>query len=145
MQASPDGRWLALTAEVSVRPEIYVQRFPDGALIQVSFAGGEEPRWSSRGDELYYRFGDTWMVVPVSLGQEFKAGEPRELFRGPYSNVPWFSYAVGRRRPLFVLRPVPSSRSAACASLNWRRRWSVAWRETASAADALTNAAQHRG
>jgi Tol biopolymer transport system component len=107
IQLSPDGRWLALTVEVSARPEIHVQRFSDGPLVQVSFAGGEEPRWSSRGDELYFRYGDTWMAVPVSTGQELRLGEPRELFRGPYSNVPGFSYAVAPGGDRFyVLRPV---------------------------------------
>ncbi|MBA3579764.1 MAG: protein kinase [Gemmatimonadaceae bacterium] len=55
-EISPDGRWLAYTSNESGRPEIYVRPFPrtsDG-VWQVSVGGGTQPRWSRRGDELYF-------------------------------------------------------------------------------------------
>src|SRR5688572_8679980 len=53
---SPDGRWLAYQSNESGRYEVYVQPFPDGGRrIQVSADNGVYPRWSPRGDELFFR------------------------------------------------------------------------------------------
>ena len=53
---SPDGRWLAYQSNESGRYEIYVQPFPDGGRrLQVSMDNGVYPRWSPRGDELFFR------------------------------------------------------------------------------------------
>ena len=53
---SPDGRWLAYQSNESGRYEVYVQPFPDGGRrIQVSADNGVYPRWSARGDELFFR------------------------------------------------------------------------------------------
>jgi len=53
---SPDGRWLAYQSNESGRYEVYVQAFPDGGRrIQVSTDNGVYPRWSPRGDELFFR------------------------------------------------------------------------------------------
>lgn len=93
LQLSPDGRWLALTGHRTGRSEVYVRRYPDGPEIQVTADGGEEARWSPRGDELYYRYGDVWYVVRLSLEPAAAIGYPRELFRGPYANINGFSHA----------------------------------------------------
>jgi dipeptidyl aminopeptidase/acylaminoacyl peptidase len=92
LQFSPDGRWLALTGHRTGRSEVYVRRFPDGPEIQVTSDGGEEARWSPRGDALYYRYGDVWYVVALSLEPAPAIGYPRELFRGPYVNIGGFSH-----------------------------------------------------
>lgn len=56
---SPEGRWLAYQSNETGRYEIYVQPFPDGGRrIPVSSDGGVYPRWSTRGDELFFRSGD---------------------------------------------------------------------------------------
>jgi hypothetical protein len=55
---SPDGRWLAYQSNESGRYEVYVQPFPAGGQrIQVSADQGVYPRWSPRGDELFFRAG----------------------------------------------------------------------------------------
>jgi Tol biopolymer transport system component len=53
---SPDGKWLAYTASETGRFEVYVAPFanPGAAKWAVSTAGGNSPRWSHRGDELFY-------------------------------------------------------------------------------------------
>ena len=84
---SPDGRWLAYCSNESGRPQVYVQAYPGpGAKIQISNDGGTDPVWKRTGGELYYRNGDSMMVVAVSTGLTFKAGRPWELWKGHYSH-----------------------------------------------------------
>ncbi len=65
--------------------EIYVRRFPDGNVRwKISSAGGTGPMWSLKGDEFFYRQGSAMMVVDVSMGDDFSAGRPRELFDGDF-------------------------------------------------------------
>ena len=52
---SPDGRWLLFSSAETGRPEIYVQRFPDGSgRQQVSVNGGGRSRWRPDGREIFY-------------------------------------------------------------------------------------------
>jgi Tol biopolymer transport system component len=55
-QISPDGKWIAYTSNsVGGRPEIFVQPFPTGTgRYQISFHGGDWPRWRGDGKELVY-------------------------------------------------------------------------------------------
>jgi serine/threonine-protein kinase len=83
---SPNGRWLAYCTNESGRPQVYVKEFPNGAKVQISNDGGNDPVWRRDGRELFYRNADRMMVVPVSAGDRFDAGRPQELWRGPYSH-----------------------------------------------------------
>ena len=51
---SPDGQWVAYTADDTGRREVYVQRFPSGGRIQVSTDGGQTLQWRDDGRELFY-------------------------------------------------------------------------------------------
>ena len=42
--------------------------------------------WKENGGELYYRNGDSMMVVDVSTASTLVAGRPRELWKGHYSH-----------------------------------------------------------
>jgi len=54
-QISPDGKWIAYTSDSSGRPEVYVQPFPAGSgRYQISFHGGDWPRWRGDGKELFF-------------------------------------------------------------------------------------------
>jgi serine/threonine-protein kinase len=80
---SADGRWLAYQSNESGRPEIYVrERGGSGGRWPISTAGGEEPRWSLDGRELYYRNKDLFMSVAVDTRSGFQAGSPKTLFGG---------------------------------------------------------------
>ena len=81
---SPDGRWLAYQSNEIGRPEIYVKDLLSGARIPISTDGGEEPRWSPNGRELYYRKSNSFMSVPVAPGPALHAGTPKELFQDVY-------------------------------------------------------------
>jgi len=81
---SPDGRWIAYTSDESGRNEIYVRRYPEGdARAQVSVGGGNWPRWTRRGDAIYYVNRDTVTIVSVGPGPRPVLGLPRALFTSP--------------------------------------------------------------
>jgi eukaryotic-like serine/threonine-protein kinase len=76
---------MAYVSSESGRAEVYVDRYPSLAeKIAVSMDGGQRPRWSRDGRELFYRQGDALMAVFVDTGTSFQAGKPRRLFAGPY-------------------------------------------------------------
>jgi hypothetical protein len=84
---SPDGLWLAYCSNESGKPQVYVQAVPGpGPKIQVSNDGGTDPVWRRTGGELFYRNGDSMMVVVVTTCSTFSAGRPRELWKGHYSH-----------------------------------------------------------
>jgi dipeptidyl aminopeptidase/acylaminoacyl peptidase len=81
---SPDGRWLAYQSESSNNFEVYMERFPElGDRQRISTTGGTSPRWSSKGDELFYQSIDGRQVfaVPISSGTP---GKPKRLFEGSF-------------------------------------------------------------
>ncbi len=77
---SPDGRWLAYDSNESGRFEVYVRPFPEaGGKWQVSTEGGREPRWSKRGNELFFRSEGKLRSVPIELAPHaVSVGEPVE-------------------------------------------------------------------
>ena len=82
---SPDGRWLAYQSDESGRPEIYVRDLTgNGGRIPISTDGGEEPRWAHDGRELFYRKQDSFMSVACDSNPSFRAGTPKELFKGVF-------------------------------------------------------------
>jgi len=84
---SPDGRWLAYCSNESGKPQVYVQAVPGpGSKIQVSNDGGTDPVWRRTGGELFYRNGDSMMVVGITTSSTFSAGRPQELWKGHYSH-----------------------------------------------------------
>jgi serine/threonine-protein kinase len=84
---SPDGRWLAYCSNESGKQQVYVQAFPGpGAKIQISNDGGTDPVWKRNGGELYYRNGDSMMVVAITTAPAFMAGRPQQLWKGHYSH-----------------------------------------------------------
>ncbi len=81
---SPEGRYVAYSADESGEYEVYIRRFPDaGGLRRVSVNGGSQPRWRTDGEELFYVEGDTLMAVPVSTSPELTVGTPKPLFSSP--------------------------------------------------------------
>jgi len=85
---SPDARWLAYQSDETGRPEIFVRDFAGrrGARWQVTSSGGEEPHWSPKGRELFYRTANRLVAVALADGTTFRAGSSRPLFDGIYSS-----------------------------------------------------------
>jgi eukaryotic-like serine/threonine-protein kinase len=66
-QLSPDGRWLAYVSVESGLPQVYVAGFRGSqGKWQVSPNGGNLPRWSKDGKELYY-LDTTYSVFAVPV------------------------------------------------------------------------------
>jgi len=78
---SPDGRWVAYQSNETGRPEVYVRAVGEaGGKWQVSATGGETPRWSRTGKEIFYHVGNRMMAAPVQTTPTFQAGTPQVLF-----------------------------------------------------------------
>ena len=105
-EVHPSGRWIAYTALIDGRGDIYVRPFPDvdRHVIQVSSGGASLPTWSSDGRELYFldRSRSPQGVVRVSVSEHdggLAIGDAEFLFA---LDVP----AGGRR----VYEPLPDGR-----------------------------------
>ncbi|HUU35762.1 MAG TPA: hypothetical protein VMW48_16965, partial [Vicinamibacterales bacterium] len=111
---SPDGKWIAYVSDESGRFEIYVRPFPGpGEKWALSAAGGNEPVWPRNGRQIFYRAGDTMMVVDVETTPSFSAGKPRKLFDNDYerSIALWANYDAtpDGERLLMVRREAPTA------------------------------------
>jgi Tol biopolymer transport system component len=104
-QISPDGKWIAYTSNSTGRNEIYVQPFPSGSgRYQVSFHGGDWPRWRKDSKELFYHAIATNLDNPATTGffrggsllsadvnvsgAVFEPGSPKEIVRTYGVNIP---------------------------------------------------------
>jgi Tol biopolymer transport system component len=89
-QFSPDVRWVAYASNESGRFEVYVAPFPNtGAKWQVSTAGGNDPRWSADGRQIFYIAENNKLMAANVMAD-------RERF------------SVGSVEPLFDVRPPPA-------------------------------------
>jgi dipeptidyl aminopeptidase/acylaminoacyl peptidase len=115
-QISPDGKWIAYTSNSTGRNEVYVQPFPSGSgRYQISFHGGDWPRWKGDGKELFYhaiatnqdapamsglfRGGSLLSAAVVAKGAAFEPESPKEILRSwgvnyPHSGGDYHNYAV---------------------------------------------------
>ena len=79
---SPNGNWIAYASNRSGRYEIYVERFPAfGDRETISTGGGQQPRWSIDGRELFYLGPqeNRLMVVAVTTETGLRVGTPETL------------------------------------------------------------------
>jgi Tol biopolymer transport system component len=86
-QFSPNGQWIAYRSNESGRNEVYVRDFaPDrtpvygSQKVQISVNGGDKPRWSPTGGEIYFLQGSKMMVVSVRPGTTWQVGAEQSLF-----------------------------------------------------------------
>ncbi|MGQ0737037.1 MAG: hypothetical protein ACT4QD_25740, partial [Acidobacteriota bacterium] len=90
---SPDGRWIAYVSEESGRAEVFVRAFPGlGQRTPISANGGEDPRWSRDGRELYYieRVNRRLMVSQILTDPTLRVSKSTVAFddkEGRYLNV----------------------------------------------------------
>jgi hypothetical protein len=113
-----------IPSDESVREEIYVQPLPAlGHKWRLSVDGGEEPRWSSDGRQLFFRHGDRMMAVDIPTKSTLKPEGAHLLFEGPYVRSDfWSNYDVAVDGQRFVmLREEDEARTTQVLSvvLNW--------------------------
>ena len=84
---SPDGRLLAYVTDESGRFDVFVRTYPGGEVRGVSLDGGEGPRWSRDGRELFYHKGDRLHSVKVTTEPELDVSVPQELFEMPFARA----------------------------------------------------------
>jgi eukaryotic-like serine/threonine-protein kinase len=124
---SPDGKWIAYSSDESGRRDIYVRGFapernPAAAVGQwtISVNGGDKPRWSRDGKELFYIATDgKMMAVPIKGGPTFEPGAPVPLFDTRVTGFMPYDVAPDGR---FLINTMPAdatSRSSMTVVVNW--------------------------
>jgi dipeptidyl aminopeptidase/acylaminoacyl peptidase len=123
---SPDGRWLAFVSDVTGREEVYLLPYPlaaGSAPLQVSTAGGREPVWSKRGDELFFRQGQGVWAVQVRGASGPRVSEPIALFSGEFDQRYLFlaNYDVAADGRFLMIRGVapPTTDTRIAVLLRW--------------------------
>ena len=88
---SPDGHWLAYQSNESGIYEVYVRPFPGpGGKWRISTGGGELPRWSHKGKELFYRMVTDSKIMAVTYsgsGDSFRADKPQLWSPGQFTDL----------------------------------------------------------
>jgi Tol biopolymer transport system component len=124
---SPDGKWIAYSSDESGRRDVYVRGFaPDrnpaaaGGQWTISLNGGDKPRWSRNGKELFYIATDgKMMTVPIKAGPAFEPGVPIPLFDTRVTGFMPYDVAPDGR---FLINTMPAdatSRSSITVVVNW--------------------------
>jgi serine/threonine-protein kinase len=80
---SPDGRLLAYAGNDGGSFNVYLTRLPAGeGHWQISSEGGSRPRWSPKGDRLYYLNDGDLFEVEVRSQPSVEIGTPRQVVAG---------------------------------------------------------------
>jgi serine/threonine-protein kinase len=126
-EIAPDGQYLAYQSNESGREEVYVRRFPSGeGRWQVSATGGTAPRWSPKGNELFFVADDDLMVVDVQTQPAFRLGTPKRLFSARplnLSSMSDYDVSADGRRILVVQREGSATTPRIAVIQNWYREF----------------------
>ena len=127
---SPDGSYVAYESWEGGRPGIYIRPFPEGeGQWEVAANQATNPRWSSRGGELFYLDNSgpqtRLMVAPVETKGQLSLGQAKELLSLERVNATRFDFnamdvsADGRR--FVVVKPLSQSsrQGNIIVSQNW--------------------------
>lgn len=121
---SPDGKWLAYVSTESGAPQLYLTAFPSGeGKWQPAQEGGNAPRWSRDGKQLFYVKDDRLMAVAFQDGAVPRFGSPAALpvnvppdriFLNSYS-----AYAVTNDGRFITTQPVGHVQPTIHLVTNW--------------------------
>ena len=119
---SPNGRLVAYVSRETRQPEVYMVEFPSGEGKRiVSLHGGTLPRWSPRGDELFFVQGNSLMATRVETKPPFQHSPPVKLFDAAPQRISLSAgYDVmpdGKR--IVVVRDEARAPSSAVVVENW--------------------------
>jgi Tol biopolymer transport system component/predicted Ser/Thr protein kinase len=117
-----DGKWLAYNSNESGKPQVYVVSFPGLAQrMQLSSAGGVQPRWRRDDKEIYY-LGPDGAMMAVAFPPAPNSAAPRALFNsGLAPDDARDQFAVSPDGQRFLLQlPAPDSGAVpVTVVLNW--------------------------
>jgi hypothetical protein len=131
---SPDGRYVAFTANENGSSEIYVRPFGSvgaGGQWRISTKGGQQPRWSGDGRTVFYLGTDleTLHAVHVSASPTFTVGSSEVIATIPGLGEAW---DVDRKSGRMILtQAVATQNTRIIVLMNWLdefRRTSAAGR-----------------
>ncbi len=115
---SPDERFVTYVSDESGRREVYIREMGGSRRrTQVSSQGGDEPVWSPRGNEIFYRQGAKMLAAPVSTRGDVALGAPSLLFEGAYDVDPFnrdatnYDAAKDAQRFIMVRRAADATRA----------------------------------
>jgi len=99
--------WIAFTADQTGRSEVFISDLLNPSVrIQISFEGGEEPRYNTADNNLYYRNGNKLMAISLVFDANRKAtlGTSRVVFEDDsWVNVAGYSYDISVDGKQFLL------------------------------------------
>ncbi len=119
---SPDGSWFVYSSNESGKSEIYAQPIGRPGKLQLSPSGGTFPRWSGKGDEIFYLSIDRkLMSVPVKIGKTLEAGDARILFEARVATLQGFPYSASPDGQRFLAAVSNDDSAAAPTTIiaNW--------------------------
>jgi Tol biopolymer transport system component len=122
-QVSWDGHWMAYYSDESGKNEVYISPFPNPVgRLQVSAAGGKDPRWRRDGKALYYIAADGKLTA-AELKQVDGALQVVSLRTLWQTKITWFndSYDVSPDASKFVVDTISTDETPEPLSLvtNW--------------------------
>lgn len=103
---SPDDQYMVYSSSETGQFEIFVTTYPrPGPRWQISSDGGQRPKWSRDGKEIFYTDREAMYAVPVSTEDGLIVGTPRKLFDRPtiaWSEIYADGYDVTRDGQRFI-------------------------------------------
>jgi hypothetical protein len=122
-QFSPDGKWVAYASDESGASEIYVRAFPGGhPQVRISASGGDVPRWSRDGSQLFFYGNGQMMAARVSAtGTTFDVASATPLFecRAPEGFRRMFYDVMPDGRLLLMTPAAGASPTSLTLTVNW--------------------------
>ena len=92
-----------------------------GGKYQISSEGGNEPRWSPTGREIFFKNGTQVLATPVTEGATFSRGAIRPLFTTrSFAGINYTTYDVSRDGNTFIMQqPLVQNDQTVVVLLNW--------------------------
>ncbi len=130
---SPDGKWLVYASTDSGPSQVYLSPFPGmDRKWSLSTRGGNQPRFSRTGREVFYRDGNRMMAVAVDVaGADVRLSSPRVLFERDFTSGAFVTIANYDVTPdgAFVMTQSEPGAPRLTVVLNWledlKRRFGV--------------------
>jgi len=108
-QFSPDGNWMAYTSNAMGLDQVYVRPYPGPGLPnRISVGGGRDALWSRDGKELFFRKGDSVLVVGIEGGTGRATTTPDVLFTGEFDRTQMLNWDVSKEGRFVMVEGDPT-------------------------------------